>query len=99
MLQMRAVSRITLSPIVETLPCVGGVSITLLEPPHFDANFSLIGTFDLLSLPFVHEGFHFAVKVRYTQSCAQKEPDLKTGATAWVLHQARLAATIGAPIS
>ena len=31
LLQMRAVARITASPIVETLPCVGGVSITLLK--------------------------------------------------------------------
>ena len=61
---MRAVSRITLSPIVETLPCVGGVSITLLEAPHFDAKFSLAGPLDILSLPFIHEAFQFAVKVR-----------------------------------
>ena len=61
---MRAVSRITLSPIVETLPCVGGVSISLLEAPHFDAAFSLIGPFDLLSLPIVHEIFQYAVRVR-----------------------------------
>ena len=61
---MRAVSRITLSPIVETLPCVGGVSITLLEAPYFDANFHLAGFLDILSLPIIHEAFHYAVKVR-----------------------------------
>ena len=65
---MRAVSRITLSPIVETLPCVGGVSITLLEAPHFDAAFSLLGPFDLLSLPFIHEAFQYAVKVRNSRA-------------------------------
>ena len=30
-MQLRAVARITMSPIVETLPCVGGVTITLLK--------------------------------------------------------------------
>lgn len=30
-LQLRAVARITMSPIVETLPCVGGVTISLLK--------------------------------------------------------------------
>ena len=60
---MRGVARITLSPIVETLPCVGGVSITLLKAPYFDAKFSLIGSLDILGLPFIHEAFKYGVRV------------------------------------
>ncbi len=56
-------SRITLSPIVETLPCVGGVSVTLLESPYFDACFSLINHYDILALPIIHDGVQFAAKV------------------------------------
>ena len=62
--QLRAVSRITLSPIVETLPCVGGVSVTLLESPYFDACFSLINHYDILALPIIHDGVQFAAKAR-----------------------------------
>ena len=73
--QLRATSRITLSPIVETLPCVGGVSVTLLEAPYFDANFSLISTYDILALPFIHDGVQFAAKVRTeTMKTAQAQP-------------------------
>ena len=60
---MRAVARITLSPFVETLPCVGGVSITLLKAPYFDAQFSLVSTLDILGLPLIHEAFQFGVGV------------------------------------
>ena len=60
---MRAVARITASPIVETLPCVGGVAITLLKAPYFDASFSMISGLDIMALPFVHEAIRMATKV------------------------------------
>jgi hypothetical protein len=60
--QLRAVSRITLSPIVETLPCVGGVSISLLKAPYFDASFSMISGLDIMALPFVHEAIKIGTK-------------------------------------
>ncbi len=63
LLQMRAVARITASPVVETLPCVGGVSITLLRVPHFDASFKIADSFDFMALPFVHEAIVFGSKV------------------------------------
>ena len=66
---MRSVARITLSPIVETLPCVGGVSITLLKAPYFDAKFSLMGSLDILGLPFIRQAFLFAVKVGLPLLC------------------------------
>jgi Ca2+-dependent lipid-binding protein len=37
-LQFKAMSRITLKPLVETLPCVGGVTLALLEEPTVSEN-------------------------------------------------------------
>lgn len=60
---MRAVVRITASPIVESLPCVGGVSITMLKAPHFDASFKMANSFDFMALPFIHEAIKYGTKV------------------------------------
>ncbi len=73
---MRAVSRITIAPMVETLPCVGGVSVTLLEAPYFDAVFRLINSIDILSMPGIHDAVQFAAKVR---RCFRRKQTCKKG--------------------
>ncbi len=66
--QVRADARITFAPLVETLPCLGAVTISLLDPPHLDVSLRLIGGLDLLILPGIREAVHFALqKVR--ESC------------------------------
>lgn len=54
-IQLHAVARITVRPLVETLPCLGAVHISLLDPPHVDMAVMLINQIDLMALPGVKE--------------------------------------------
>ncbi|WPT11295.1 Synaptotagmin-3 [Picochlorum sp. SENEW3] len=49
--QFKALARITLYPLVEKLPCVGGVTMSLLEQPTVDMDFRVLDSPDLLSIP------------------------------------------------
>lgn len=60
--QMRAIVRITASPLTEALPCVGGVSVSLLKAPYFDAQFRIADSVDWLACPLIHEACQYAVK-------------------------------------
>ena len=60
--QVRANARITFAPLVETLPCLGAVTISLLDPPHLDVSVSLIGGLDIMILPGIREAAHFALQ-------------------------------------
>jgi Ca2+-dependent lipid-binding protein len=51
--QIRGVVRITFDPLVEAIPCLGAVSVTLLETPHIDLRLSIINNLDILSLPIM----------------------------------------------
>ena len=53
--QLRADARITLAPLVDVLPCLGAVTITMLDAPYFDLSASLIGALDLMSLPGIRD--------------------------------------------
>ena len=53
--QMRATARVSLSPLVESLPCLGAVTITMLEEPYIDLSLALIGGLDLMQLPGVRD--------------------------------------------
>ena len=59
---MRATARVTLSPLVESLPCLGAVTITLLEEPYIDLSLALIGGLDLMQLPGVRDGVLYAAQ-------------------------------------
>ena len=52
-IQVRAVARVALRPLVEDLPCVGGADVSLLEPPHFDLSLRLVNRIDIMRLPGV----------------------------------------------
>ncbi len=70
-LQLRATARITLAPMVDTLPCLGAVTITLLEEPYIDLSLALIGGLDLMQLPGIRDAALFAAKsVRCALCCA-----------------------------
>lgn len=62
-LQMSANARITIRPLVDTLPCLGAISISLTESPFVDLTLKAINDMDLLSVPFVHEAVLMAVKM------------------------------------
>jgi hypothetical protein len=49
--QLKALARVTLYPLVEQLPCVGGASVCLLEEPTVDLDLHILDSPDLLSLP------------------------------------------------
>jgi hypothetical protein len=41
-------ARVTLKPLVDVIPCIGGVSISLLRVPHVDLSLSMVGGVDLM---------------------------------------------------
>lgn len=50
-IQFKALARITLYPLVEQLPCVGGLAFSLLEEPTVDMDLRILDSPDLLSIP------------------------------------------------
>jgi hypothetical protein len=50
-IQFKALARITLYPLVEQLPCVGGLAFSLLEEPTVDMDLRILDSPDLLSVP------------------------------------------------
>lgn len=52
---MKAESRITIKPLVETLPCLGSVSVSLLKEPFVDLSVMVINRLDLMALPIVRD--------------------------------------------
>jgi Ca2+-dependent lipid-binding protein len=62
-LQVSANARITIRPLVDTLPCLGAISISLTESPYVDLTVKAINNMDLLSLPFIHDAVLMAVKM------------------------------------
>jgi hypothetical protein len=62
-LQLSANARITIRPLVDTLPCLGAISISLTESPFVDLTLKAINNMDLLSVPFVHDAVLQAIKM------------------------------------
>ena len=60
--QVRGLARVTLAPLVDTLPCLGAVQISLLEEPYIDFSISLFGSLDLMLLPIFKDAVNFAAK-------------------------------------
>lgn len=60
----------TLAPLVDTLPCMGAVQISLLEDPYIDFSISLFGSLDLMLLPGLKDAVNLvAKKVRAGDAC------------------------------
>lgn len=49
-IQLKALMRITMRPLVETLPCVGGVTLSLLEEPQVNFTLKLLDSPDIMCL-------------------------------------------------
>lgn len=62
-IQLKAMARVTLKPLVETLPCVGGVTVALLEEPTIDFRLSLLDSPDIMALPGVPLAVKTAIKL------------------------------------
>ena len=54
-MQMKVSARSTLRPLVDTLPCMGAVTVSLVETPHLDFSLHLFSKFDLMLLPGIRE--------------------------------------------
>lgn len=61
-LSIKVEPRITIKPLVEDIPCVGGATVTLLRAPHVDMSIKLIKGVDLLALPIIQDGLRFAIQ-------------------------------------
>lgn len=61
-IQFKALARITI-PLVETLPCAGGVTISLLEEPFVDFELNVLGSPDIMAMPGVPLAVRSAIKV------------------------------------
>lgn len=53
--QFKVLARVTLTPLVDTIPCIGGVTISLLEIPHVDFKLRLFNGPDVMAFPGVKE--------------------------------------------
>ena len=61
--QMKVLSRITLRPLVDTLPCMGAVTISLVETPYIDFALHLFKKFDLMLLPGVSQIANYFIQL------------------------------------
>ncbi len=52
-----------LRPLIETFPCLGGVSVSLLNVPHVDCCLELVKGVDLMALPVLPQLIRAAMKV------------------------------------
>ncbi|KAL4424265.1 hypothetical protein ABPG75_001566 [Micractinium tetrahymenae] len=62
-IQFKALTRITIKPLVETLPCFGGVTVSLLETPHFNMDLKICDSWDIMAFPTVPLLVSTAIKV------------------------------------
>jgi Ca2+-dependent lipid-binding protein len=65
--QFKARARVTLCPLVDTFPCIGGVTLSLLDVPHFDFKLRLFGGPDVMAFPGVKEATRAAIAFVVTE--------------------------------
>eukprot|EP00892_Ulva_mutabilis_P003246 jgi/Ulvmu1/1293/UM011_0017.1 len=61
--QLDALARITFRPLVDKLPCIGAVSVCLMDTPFVDLTLKLLNDWDIMSLPFVHDAVLMGAKI------------------------------------
>ena len=61
-IQIKALARITI-PLVDTLPCTGGVNISLLEEPTVDCDLNIIDSPDIMALPGIPLAIKSAISI------------------------------------
>lgn len=62
-IQFKALMRITIKPLVETLPCFGGVTLSLLEEPTVNWDLRIGDSPDIMSIPPLPLALKAAVKI------------------------------------
>nr|GMC47838.1 synaptotagmin-2-like [Ipomoea batatas] len=82
-LQVFALPRITLKPLVPSFPCFAKILVSLMEKPHVDFGLKLLGA-DLMSIPglylFVQVGSHdkMGVNIVHLKDLTPEEPKVLT---------------------
>ena len=61
--QMRGLARITLKPLTDELPCIGAVTVTLMDAPYVDFTLRLMGSFDLMQIPGVNYALSYGMEM------------------------------------
>jgi len=61
-IQVKGLCRVTLGPLVDIIPCLGGVSISFIEDPVTDLCVRVLGGPDLLAIPGVDAAVNMALK-------------------------------------
>ncbi|KAF6167826.1 hypothetical protein GIB67_027604 [Kingdonia uniflora] len=64
-LQIYLAPRLTLKPLVPTFPCFASIVISLMEKPHVDFGFKLLGG-DVMAIPGLHHFVQFLICVQET---------------------------------
>jgi Ca2+-dependent lipid-binding protein len=59
--QVRAVARVSLRPLVDELPCLGGAEVSLLELPHVDLSLRIVNAVDIMRVPGVKAAVDAAI--------------------------------------
>jgi hypothetical protein len=62
-LSVKAEARVTLKPLVDVIPCVGGVTVALLKVPQVDLSLCLFKGVDLMALPIVKDAVKQGIKM------------------------------------
>ena len=62
-IQFKVLARVSLEPLVDTIPCIGGASVSLLEVPHFDMKLRLFNGPDMMALPGIKDAVRAIIKV------------------------------------
>lgn len=66
--QFKVVSRIVLN-MVDTVPCIGGATVSLLDVPHVDFRLSMFNGPDIMALPGIRYATKAVIKVRRQLCC------------------------------
>ena len=61
MVQAKAKARITIKPLVDIIPCMGAVNVTLIDQPEVDFSVRMLGSCDLMAIPGIRQTVLFFV--------------------------------------
>ena len=71
MLQLQGLARMTLRPLTDVLPCIGAITVTLMETPYLDFSLHILESFDIMQIPGIKQGVNYAMeRVSPPQLCA-----------------------------
>ena len=79
----------TLRPLTDVLPCIGAVTVTLMETPYLDFSLHLMDSFDLMQIPGVKQGIAYGMNRVRSPKCnmtfASSSRALPSAWTGWIV--------------